>query len=112
MPLLELPLSNLRHHIFEKLSLDNRRPLMLVNSLSQVAHDLSTSVENRNRLLVSYQAAQLSSNALIPLLFGFPHGTNGHVINQEYPAFIYAIHQETNDKIFYSKVLCDDLFAH
>lgn len=112
LPPFELPLDTLRHQIFEKLSLDDRRPLMLLTSLSETVHGLNTSVNNRNRLIASYQAAGLSSDELLPLYFGLPQGGNTRVINQQYPALIDAIHRQTNDGIFYSKLLCDDLFVH
>jgi len=111
LPLFELPLATLRHQLFETLSLYNRRPLMLVTSLSETAHGLSTSVENRNRLIASYLAARMSPDDILPLYFGLPQG-NTHVVNQEYPALIDAIYRQTDDGIFYSKQLCDDLFAH
>ena len=47
----------------------------------------------------------------MPLYFGLPQGHN-HVINQTYPALIDAIYRQTDDGVFYSKLLCEDLYAH
>ena len=111
LPPFELPLDALRHQIFERLSLENRRPMMLVVSLSETVHGLNTSINNRNRLIGSYQEARISPDDLLPLYFGLPQ-RSGHVIDQAYPALIEAIYRQTNDGIFYSKLLCDDLYAH
>jgi hypothetical protein len=46
LPPFQLPLDTLRHQVFEKLSVDNRRPLMLLTSLSETIYGLNTSVEN------------------------------------------------------------------
>jgi hypothetical protein len=106
-----LPLEALRHQLFEKISLANRRPLMLAVSLSETVDGLNTSINNRNRLIASYQEAGLSADDLLPLYFGLPQGHN-HVINQTYPALIDAIYRQTDDGVFYSKLLCEDLYAH
>ena len=107
----KFPLVILRNQIFEKLSLDNRRPLMLVNSLDETVQAVNTSVTNRNRLIDAWRAAYLSPDDILPLYFGLPQeGT--HTINLEYPALIDAIYQQTDDGIFYSKMLCDDLYDH
>jgi hypothetical protein len=111
LPPFDLPMDTLRHQIFEKISLSNRRPLMLVTSLTETVHGLNTSINNRNRLIASYQAAGMSSDDLLPLYFGLPQGST-HVINQTYPALIDAISRQTDDGIFYSKLLCDDLVVH
>jgi hypothetical protein len=56
LPPFDLPLDTLRHQIFEKISLSNRRALMLVTSLTETAHGLNTSISNRNRLIAFYHA--------------------------------------------------------
>lgn len=111
LPPFDLPLDTLRHQIFEKISLSNRRALMLVTSLTETVHGLNSSINNRNRLIASYHAAGMLSDDLLPLYFGFPQPST-HVINKTYPDLVDAIYRQTNDGIFYAKLLCDDLFAH
>jgi hypothetical protein len=111
LPPFALPLEALRHQLFEKISLVNRRPLMLAVSLSETVDGLNTSITNRNRLIASYQEAGLSADDLLPLYFGLPQG-HDHVINQTYPALIDAIYRQTDDGVFYSMLLCEDLYAH
>ena len=41
LPPFDLPLNTLRHQIFEKISLSNRRALMLVTSLTETVHGLN-----------------------------------------------------------------------
>jgi hypothetical protein len=48
---------------------------------------------------------------LISIYFGLPQGKS-RVINLEYPALIDAIYRQTDDGIFFSKLLCSDLFEH
>jgi hypothetical protein len=110
LPPFDLPLDTLRHQIFEKISLSNRRALMLVTSLTETVHGLNTSINNRNRLIASYHTAGMSSDDLLPLYFGLPQPRT-HVINKTYPDLIDAIYKQTNDGIFYAKLICNDLFA-
>jgi hypothetical protein len=111
LPPFDLPLDTLRHQIFEKISLSNRRALMLVTSLTETVDGLNTSINNRNRLIASYHEAGMSSDDLLPLYFGLPQPST-HVINKTYPDLIDTIYRQTNDGVFYAKLLCDDLFAH
>ena len=111
LPPFDLPLDTLRYQIFEKISISNRRALMLVTSLTETVHGLNTSITNRNRLIASYHTADVSLDDLLPLYFGLPQPST-HVINKTYPDLIDAIYKQTNDGIFYAKLICDDLFAH
>jgi hypothetical protein len=101
----------LRSQIFATLSLDNRRPLMLMNALIETVDGLNTSVTNRNRLINAWRTDNLSSEDILPLYFGLANSST-RIVNQEYPALMDAIYQHTDDGIFYSKALCDDLYQH
>lgn len=105
------PIDTLRRLIFEGLSLDKRRPLMLVTGLDETIHGLNTSIENRNRLIASYKATDHTGNQLLHLYFGLPQGER-RITNEEYPSSVDAIYRQTDDGIFFSKLLCDDLVDH
>ena len=95
LPPFDLPLNTLRHQIFEKISLSNRRALMLVTSLTETVHGLNTSINNRNRLIASYHAEGMSSDDLLPLYFGLRQPST-HVINKTYPDLIDALYRQTD----------------
>jgi hypothetical protein len=104
------PIDTLRQLVFEKISLDERRPLMLVTALVDAIHGLNSSTDNRNTLIEFYKFSNISSDDLVPLYFGFPHISR--VTSREYPDLIAAISRHTDDGIFLSKLLCTDLFEH
>lgn len=104
-------MDTLQELVFERLSLDERRPLMLISALGETGHGLNTSVDNRNRLIASYKAMDFAENELLYLYFGLPRQTT-RITNDEYPSLIDAIYRQTDDGIFLSKLLCEDLFAH
>ncbi|MDG4474626.1 hypothetical protein [Thiovibrio frasassiensis] len=107
---LPLPTDTLRVVVFEKLSLVGR-PLNLVITLIQVIHSLNESLTKRNSLIEGYKSAFPKDNQdFPPLYFGLPYG-DGHV-NLDYPATIDAIYSQTDDGIFFSKLLCKDLHEH
>ncbi len=104
-------IDTLRQLVFEKLSLDERRPLMLVTTLGETVHGLNTSIANRNELIASYKATNFAPNELLFLYFGLPH-SGSRITNEEYPSLIDAIYRQTDDGIFFSKLLCGDLVEH
>jgi hypothetical protein len=105
------PIDTLRQLVFEKLSLDERRPLMLVSTLVETIHGLNASTDNRNELIAFYKSSPISPEDLVPLYFGLPQSRNG-VTSREYPDLMTAITRHTDDGIFFSKLLCGDLFEH
>jgi hypothetical protein len=109
LPILTLPLSILQSQVFEKLSLHGR-PIALLTTLIQSVDGLNTAIEKRNQLVEFYKASSLPPNRLLALYFGFPF--NGGQVNQEYPDSIGAIYAQTDDGIFFSVQLCNELSQH
>jgi gas vesicle protein len=105
-----LPMDSLRSVVFERLSIVGR-PLNLVVTLSQTAQCLEDSIERRNALIEGYKAGGgKDSQRFVELYFGLPYG-EGH-INLDYPGTVDAIYSQTDDGIFFGKLLCDDLYEH
>ena len=105
-----LPLDVLQKQAFEKMSLKGR-PLSLVTTLDQTVHSLNTFIEKRNQLIELYKANQpMPTGILLTLYFGLQQ-SEGH-IDQNYPGCIDAIYSLTDDGIFFSSLLCDDLVQH
>ena len=95
---------------FEKISL-NGRPLVLVDTLTQTISSLNSSIVKRNQLIETYRAQEpIRGKVLTQIYFGRPddHGN----IDNTYPDSMEAIYRLTDDCIFFSKLLCDDLVAH
>lgn len=100
-----LPVDILLKQVFEKLSLVGR-PISLTTTLSQTAHSLSASLEMRNQQIKSYKA---NNGVSTEEYFGFP--LDGQ-INEIYPSLIKSIYHQTDDGIFFSQLLCQDLIEH
>ena len=95
---------------FEKISL-NGRPLALVDVLTQTIFSLHTLIEKRNKLIENYLLRRsLSDQVLVQRYFGQPDD-DGHV-DTNYPDSLEGIYSLTDECIFFSKLLCDDLTAH
>lgn len=105
-----LPTDTLRAVVFERLSLVGR-PLNLVMTLTQTAQSLGESLEKRNSLIEGYKS-EFAQNAqdLVPRYFGLPY--DGSHVNLDYPGTIEAISNQTDDGIFFSNLLCKDLYIH
>lgn len=100
-----LPVDILQTQAFEKLSLEGR-PISLTTTLGQTIHNLSSSLEGRNQLIETYRA----NNGVSPAeYFGLPIGGQ---INEMYPSLINAIYQQTDEGIFFSHLLCQDMIEH
>lgn len=100
-----LPTDILQTQVFEKLSLVGR-PISLTTTLSQTVHSLSSSLAMRNQQIETYKANKGASPAEY---FGLP--LDGQ-INEIYPSLINAIYQQTEDGIFFSHLLCQDMIEH
>lgn len=105
MPL--VPIESVATLAYEKLSL-NGRPLAAVSSLAGALDTLSLCISERNKLIERFKNLGPAGSAALPALyFGLPYG-GGHV-STEYADMVDAIKQNTDDAIFFSKQLCEDL---
>lgn len=100
-----LPLDILQTQAFEKVSLTGR-PISLTTTLMQTVHNLSESLAMRNKQIEIYKA---KNGATTAEYFGFQ--VDG-ITNEIYPSLINAIYEQTDDGIFFSKLLCQDLIEH
>ena len=96
--------------IFEKISLIGR-PLSLLDALDNSIHVLNGPIVKRNQLIGIYQEQQdMAAEVLSRLYFGQPDDQGA--VDSNYPDSLEAIHSLTDDCVFFSKLLCDDLFEH
>ena len=104
------PIDVLQIQVFERLSVTGR-PLALVTTLSQTILSLATSIATRNALIERFKTAGGSTNPeFLNLYFGFPSSSGHH--STEYADTVEAIHNLTDDAIFFSHLLCRDLQDH
>lgn len=100
-----LPVDILQTQVFEKLLLVGR-PISLTTTLMQTVHSLSASLVMRNQQIEGYKA---KNGASVAEYFGLPLAGQ---VNEIYPSLINAIYEQTDDGIFFSKLLCQDLIEH
>jgi hypothetical protein len=103
---LSLPTKVLQEKIFGELSVQGRIPVlvtMLVNSIEV----LNGSIKLRNEWIKSFRSSAHLPGAMEFLYFGLPD-QNGQT-DTTYACLIDGIFAQTNDSIYYSKILCEDL---
>ncbi len=98
-----LPLDILQNFIYEKTMLSGSI-LNLFSTLNQSYLDLCESIEKRNQLIEKYKSEQLTFSH--QLYFGLPSTT---VINEDYPSLVNAIHIQTENALYFSRLLCIQL---
>lgn len=104
------PIDTLKMLAFERLSI-GAKPLNLVMTLGQTIEGLTNTFQRRNALIEQYKVEFKDDNRdLVVLYFGFPY--QGGNVNMDYPNTLEAMSQQTDDGIFFSCMLCDELHAH
>lgn len=98
-----LPLDILQNFIYEKTLLSGGI-LNLFSTLNQSYLDLCESIEKRNQLIEKYKSGQPALSH--QLYFGLPSAS---VINEDYPSLINAIHIQTENALYFSRLLCIQL---
>lgn len=111
LPKTQLPVEMLQRQMFDKLSIGGR-PLSAITTLIQTSTWLNESIERRNELIEELKSNTNFDNSapLIVLYFGLPY--KGSHVNRDYPDVIDAIYSYTDDVIFFSHLLLEDLNHH
>lgn len=87
------------------------RPVNLVAALEEAVGNLNISITKRNELIALFRTEQFPEGADFEHMYlGVPY-RDGH-INQEYGDIVAAIASYTDDAIFFSRLLCQDLREH
>jgi hypothetical protein len=107
LPELTFPTKILQKQVFQNLSVSGRA-LSAVSSLLGSAFSLNESIHRRNAQIRQIKASLSPEDPrFIDLYFGFA-SPDGHV-DREFPETLRAIHVYTDDLIFFSKLICEDL---
>lgn len=110
LPELSTPIKTLEEIVFSRLSTIGR-PLSLSAAIVNATQDLNTSILKRNELTKTFKENNFPIGAsLLTMYFGLPYDS-GHV-NQEFGDTVEAISFYTDDVIFFSVLLCNDLREH
>lgn len=106
---LKVTVNYLQNFVLDKIELTGR-PLVLITTLIRTLDTLNDSIIARNEMIEHFKFAKLPEEKLMLLYFGLPDA-QGH-INQSYSDYLEAIYQSTDDVMFFSELLCQDLIAH
>lgn len=104
-----LPVETLKHIVFQDLSAVGR-PLALVAVIEQSLIGLSSAIAKRDQLIQRFASGEILEHDRAHYYFGLP--LPGGNLNQEYPDLVEAIYSHTDDLVFFSNQLCNDLMKH
>ena len=108
VPSLSFPIVRLQRQLFDKTSIFGRS-LALMTTLSETAGGLTNANAKRNELAEQLRASP-NSTGVAQLYFGAP-AANG-ATNAGYPEAIAAVATHTDELIFFSATLANDLAVH
>jgi hypothetical protein len=104
------PVRALENLVFEKVSVGGR-PLAMVSTLVSSVEGLQLVLTSRNDLVEKFKQSQRTSGKGVEkLYFGLPD-ESGHV-DETYPDLVAALSSITDDCIYFSKTLGEDLGRH
>lgn len=110
IPVLSPPATTLQEVVCSRVSVVGR-PLSLAVEITESAQNLNAAIVGRGNLIEAFKAGNLPEGATVEKMYlGIPYRV-GHV-NQEYGDLVRAIALYTDDTIFFSSLLCQDLRAH
>jgi hypothetical protein len=110
LPLIRLPIETVERFVFEKISVRGRA-LAATVSLTGAIDALHSAIKHRNDLItVFHRASPLPHDMLAEKYFGIRSATG--VIDESYSSGLTAIVLGTDDCIFFSRQLSDDLYEY
>jgi len=107
---LKVPTELLERHVFEKISIRGRALAAAVDLVGAI-DGLEKSIKFRNDLITEFQqASPLPSKVLAEKYFGMR--TEEGITDEKFPSSVTAIYEQTDDCIFFSRILADDLLEY
>jgi hypothetical protein len=104
------PIQVLERYVFEKISISGRALAAAVDLVGAI-DGLDRSIKYRNDLIAEIQkASPMPSELLADRYFGFPN-QNG-VTDERFAESVGAIYAQTDDCIFFSRILAKDLLTY
>lgn len=108
MEQMQAPVVKLETVVLERIGLRGR-PMQLAITLAECLPSLNLSVAERDRLIVEWRTSNRPDAEKVPLIYGFPIG--GEHDTRMLDA-VEGIKKKTDDCIWFSRTLHDDLVAH
>lgn len=110
IPEILVPDERLQKIVFEKISIVGK-PINLASVLVRSIHALGQSIAKRNQLIEKFREIDRDDHdTKTRLYFGLPD-EHGHV-DENYPSVMKAISNQTDDCIWFSKALIEELSKH
>lgn len=109
VPFVRTSVDVLERHVFEKTALRGRG-LAAADALFRVIDDLTNTVRDRNDLVTEFREASHSPERLLEFYLGTAD-VDGHV-DDRFRANIEALYLHSDDCIFFSRILADDLIEY
>jgi hypothetical protein len=106
---MKLPTEILERHVFEKISISGRALAAAVDLVGAI-DGLDRSIKLRNNLIEEIQKASFPHKELLEKYLGLR--TAADAIDEKFCASVDAIYRQTEDCIFFSRILADDLFEY
>lgn len=103
----KVPIEELVSFVFGRLQLLNGRALAVAPTIAQSVQFQGEAVQKRENLIVDFKAR--TSNESHILFFGLPTQSG---MDKTYPDTVDAIYSYTDDCLFFSKLICEDLMRH
>jgi hypothetical protein len=105
-----LPMQALERQLFEKISIGGRA-IAAAAELIGIVEGLNAAIRTRNELVAELkQLSPLSPGVLAERYFGLR--TDASVRDERIPSNIAALYAQTDDCIFFSRILADDLMQY
>jgi hypothetical protein len=104
-----MPLKKLEEQVFDHIFVTGR-PLALVSAITHAITALEDEITLRNNIIKDYKAKGRNEDLLIRLYFGLPKEDG--VTDVSFVQSTEAIHNLTEDGIFFSSLLAEDLADH
>jgi hypothetical protein len=108
VPSLTFPIVTLQRLLFDKISMSGRS-LALMTTLSETASWLTNANAKRNELVEQIRRLP-NAMGVAQVYFGAPTSTG--VTNSDYPQAVGSVASHTDELIFFSATLANDLAAH
>lgn len=104
-----LPIAVLEELVFNRLTVFGR-PLSIVSTLAQSIVEMKEAYAKREEIIMAFRSRSSSTEDFVMHYFGLPDASN--VTNRDHPDILSAMSEYTDDCIFFSSLLCEDLTTH
>jgi hypothetical protein len=105
-----LPLHTLERLVFEKVSIRGRALVAAVEVISCI-DALEKSISHRNDLIADFKKEPMSQRTMMERYFGL-RVPQIDMVDERFASSVGALYNQTDDCIFFSRILADDLFEY